>query len=233
MTAFGSCRGAGPLPRDVEQRGKNRRRFHTSPRIRVGGVERVDRSGAHARRGSARRIGRRSLAPAIQGRPPGVRTTRAGSMRARLKPRIGRVPRPTQASGLPGGFDRCSGATRREVLALPLVPRRGRASGDGVGRGEGPTDGPRGVFRASRAAGRAIMRRLTDWRWRLASYTPDRLHLADESSRQTGAVGGNCELANFYSNRHQRPTNRTVCLCPSRICPRGSANGPHPLRNPR
>ena len=142
-------------------------------------------------------------------------------------------PRPTQTSGLPGGFDRCSGATRREALALPLVPRRGRASGDGVGRGEGPTDGPRGVFRASRAAGRAIMRRLTDWRWRLASYTPDRLHLADESSRQTGAVGGNCELANFYSNRHQRPTNRTVCLCPSRICPRGSANGPHPLRNPR
>ena len=141
-------------------------------------------------------------------------------------------PRPTQTSGLPGGFDRCSGATRREALALPLVPRRGRASGDGVGRGEGPTDGPRGVFRASRAAGRAIMRRLTDWRWRLASYTPDRLHLADESSRQTGAVGGNCELANFYSNR-QRPTNRTVCLCPSRICPRGSANGPHPLRNPR
>ena len=65
-------------------------------------------------------------------------------------------PRPTQTSGLPGGFDRCSGATRREALALPLVPRRGRASGDGVGRGEGPTDGPRGVFRASRAAGRAM-----------------------------------------------------------------------------
>ena len=119
-------------------------------------------------------------------------------------------PRPTQTSGLPGGFDRCSGATRREALALPLVPRRGRASGDGVGRGQGPTDGPRGVFRASRAAGRAIMRRLTDWRWRLASYTPDRLHLADESSRQTGAVGGNCELANFYSNR-QRPT-KPNCL---------------------
>ena len=92
-----------------------------------------------------------------------------GRERARLKPRIGRVPRPTQTSGLPGGFDRCSGATRREALALPLVPRRGRASGDGVGRGEGPTDGPRGVFRASRAAGRAIMRRLTDWRWRLAT----------------------------------------------------------------
>jgi hypothetical protein len=170
MTAFGSCRGAGPLPRDVEQRGKNRRRFHTSPRIRVGGVERVDRSGAHARRGSARRIGRRSLAPGIQGRPPGVRTTRAGSIKSRARAsktedRAG--PRPTQTSGLPGGFDRCSGATRREVLALPLVPRRGRASGDGVGRGEGPTDGPRGVFRASRAAGRAIMRRLTDWRWRL------------------------------------------------------------------
>ena len=167
MTAVGSCRGAGPLPRDVEQRGKNRRRFHTSPRIRVGGVERVDRSGAHARSGSARRIGRRSLAPAIQGRPPGVRTTRAGSIKSRARAsktedRAG--PRPTQTSGLPGGFDRCSGATRREALALPLVPRRGRASGDGVGRGEGPTDGPRGVFRASRAAGRAIMRRLTDWR---------------------------------------------------------------------
>jgi hypothetical protein len=40
--------------------------------------------------------------------------------------------------------------------------------------------------------------------------TPDRLHLADESSRQTGAVGGNCELANFYSNR-QRPT-KPNCL---------------------
>ena len=114
MTAFGSCRGAGPLPRDVEQRGKNRRRFHTSPRIRVGGVERVDRSGAHARSGSARRIGRRSLAPAIQGRPPGVRTTRAGSIvaRARLKPRIGRVPgrrrrrgSPVASTGVPGRRD--------------------------------------------------------------------------------------------------------------------------------
>ena len=44
----------------------------------------------------------------------------------------------------------------------------------------------------------------------LGGITPDRLHLADESSRQTGAVGGNCELANFYSNR-QRPT-KPNCL---------------------
>ena len=42
----------------------------------------------------------------------------------------------------------------------------------------------------------------------MATDTPDRL--LDESSRQTGAVGGNCELANFYSNR-QRPT-KPNCL---------------------
>ena len=59
--------------------------FTPRPRIRAGGVERVDRSGAHARRGSARRIGRRSLAPGIQGRPPGVRTASAGSIVARAR----------------------------------------------------------------------------------------------------------------------------------------------------
>ena len=141
MTAVGSCRGAGPLPRDVEQRGKNRRRFHTSPRIRVGGVERVDRWGAHARRGSARRIGRRSLAPAIQGRPPGVRTTRAGSMRARLKPRIGRVPRPTQTSGLPRwlrpvfrGDETRSARTAAGSEARARFGRRGRARRGSDGR---------------------------------------------------------------------------------------------------
>ena len=170
MTAFGSCRGAGPLPRDVEQRGKNRRRFHTSPRIRVG-VLNASIGRVHTREAGPRGVSDadRSLLLSRDVHPAYGPRARARSSRARAsKTRIGRVPRPTQASGLPGGFDRCSGATRREVLALPLVPRRGRASGDGVGRGEGPTDGPRGVFRASRARG-GQMRRLTDWRWRLAT----------------------------------------------------------------
>ena len=172
MTAVGSCRGAGPLPRDVEQRGKNRRRFHTSPRIRVG-VLNASIGRVHTREAGPRGVSDadRSLLLSRDVHPaygPRARA-RSSRARARLKPRIGRVPGRRRRRGSPGGFDRCSGATRREALALPLVPRRGRASGDGVGRGEGPTDGPRGVFRASRAAGRAIMRRLTDWRWRLAT----------------------------------------------------------------
>ena len=173
MTAFGSCRGAGPLPRDVEQRGKNRRRFHTSPRIRVG-VLNASIGRVHTREAGPRGVSDadRSLLLSRDVHPAYGPRARARTSRARASKTEDRAgPRPTQTSGLPGGFDRCSGATRREALALPLVPRRGRASGDGVGRGEGPTDGPRGVFRASRAAGRAIMRRLTDWRWRLIPQT--------------------------------------------------------------
>ena len=211
MTAVGSCRGAGPLPRDVEQRGKNRRRFHTSPRIRVGGVERVDRSGAHARRGSARRIGRRSLAPGIQGRPPGVRTTRAGSIKSRARAsktedRAG--PKADADVGAPRwlrpvfrGDETRSARTAAGSEARARFGRRGRARRGSDGRTSRRFPG---VARSG-AGNNEMPDRLA-----MATDTPDRLHLADESSRQTGAVGGNCELANFYSNR-QRPT-KPNCL---------------------
>ena len=144
------------LPRDVEQsrEGKIDSGFTPLPEF-AWGLLSASMGRVHSAKRVARRIGgiARSCYPGSSTR----RTDRERGLerraRARLKPRIGRVPGRRRRRGSPGGFDRCSGATRPEALALPLIPRRGRASGDGVGCGEGPTDGPRCVFRASRAAG--------------------------------------------------------------------------------
>ena len=234
MTAVGSCRGAGPLPRDVEQRGKNRRRFHTSPRIRAWGVLNASIGRVHTREAGPRGVSDadRSLLLSRDVHPAYGPRARARSSRARASKTEDRAgPRPTQTSGFPRwlrpvfrGDETRSARTAAGSEARARFGRRGRARRGSDGRTSRRFPG---VARSG-AGNNETPDRLA--RWRLD--TPDRLHLADESSRQTGAVGGNCELANFYSNR-QRPTNRTVCPCPSRICPRGSANGPHPLRNSR
>ena len=112
----------------AEQRGKERSTpvSHLSPETHVGGVERVDRSRARARRGSARRIRRGSLAPGITGRPAGVRSANAGSnvrRGARLTAKIERSRARVDFHGAFTGFRPGSCATARQYLARSLSPK--------------------------------------------------------------------------------------------------------------
>ena len=117
------------LPRDVEQsrEGKIDSGFTPlSPEIHVGGVERVDRSRARARRGSARRIRRGPLAPGITGRPAGVRSASAGSnvrRGARSTAKFERSRARVDFHGAFTGFRPGSCATARQYLARSLSPK--------------------------------------------------------------------------------------------------------------
>ena len=117
------------LPRDVEQsrEGKIDSGFTPlSPEIHVGGVERVDRSRARARRGSARRIRRGPLAPGITGRPAGVRSASAGAnvrRGARSTAKFERSRARVDFHGAFTGFRPGSCATPRQYLARSLSPK--------------------------------------------------------------------------------------------------------------
>ena len=92
----------------------------------MGGVERVDRSRARARRGSARRIRRGPLAPGITGRPAGVRSANAGSnvrRGARSTAKIERSRARVDFHGAFTGFRPGSCATARQYLARSLSPK--------------------------------------------------------------------------------------------------------------
>ena len=143
MTAFGSCRGAGPLPRDVEQRGKNRRRFHTSPRIRVG-VLNASIGRVHTREAGPRGVSdaERSLLLSRDVHPaygPRARA-RSSRARARLKPRIGRVPGRRRRRGsrwlrpVFRGDETRSARTAAGSEARARFGRRGRARRGSDGR---------------------------------------------------------------------------------------------------